>query len=310
MENIWNETDLEPDDVLAIYILQIAKYYVVGEGNANKKYNRMLRYVEMLLKQKNGPTPVVIEGLGSWKEFVLDGKEFDTLESKKCTESYMDNFTKFASGENPVMFSFKPMRELVAEFVKNPDLVKKLVSNVTLYVYGGFNFRCLFKEHKKELMELINSFKKVCLYESYYVSGHKNSMNKSNAPDLYKYLKENDNECFHKLFRLTTNWNNNIRDEMVESIKKDPSMDDNTKHRHQKVIDSVTGNEDFQYVIADFGLAAVYDKVEPVPVTNLRFGNYTEFDYTNGETNIFVYKDIPMDVIEKYIIECLKKRFG
>ena len=300
---MWIETDLEPDDVLALYVLPNAKYYVVGEGNANIKYNRMIRYCSML----GNLNATVIEGTCSDKNFELDGKEFENLDTQTCSESYIDHFTNFATGQNPVMFSLKPMRELLNKYVKDPILIKYLVSKITLYVYGGFNFRCLAWKNKKELLELINSFKKVCIYESFFVSGEINSMNKLNAPRLYNYLKDHANNYTTTLSKLTYNWNKSILDDMVLSLKKE-KLDDNTRHRHQKVVDNVTGNEEFQYVIADFALAAVYRDIEPLPVTNLKFDNYTTFDDTDGPTNLFVYKNIPTAVIEDLIMEHMASR--
>ena len=342
---MWIETDLEPDDVLALYILPLAKYYVVGEGNANVKYNRMLRYCKILSDLESMPNardeqkiefggrskiynfeasikklptipevneesqdennttfPVIIQGIGSDKEFSLDGKEFDNLQNETGNENYLARFVEFATSPNPVMFSFKPMRELLNEYAKNPEYIKQLVSNITLYVYGSFNFRCLASLDKTTLLDLLSQFKKICIYESYFVSGNNNSMNKSNAPALYKYLSENKNEYVNALTKLTYNWNKSILDDMIESLK-DQTLDEYTRSRHQKVVDSITGNEEFQYVIADFGLAAVYQDVEAVPITNLKFENYTTFDVTDQPTNMYVYKDIPTEKIEELVIK-------
>ena len=298
---MWIETDLEPDDVLALYVLPNAKYYVVGEGNANIKYNRMVRYCQLL----GNNNAIVIEGISSDKIFELDGKEFNNLETNTCTETYINHFINFATGHNPIMFSLKPMKELVGEYIKDPILIKYLVSKVTLYVYGGFNFRCIASDNKKELLELIKSFKKVCIYESFFVSGEMNSMNKHNAPNLYNYLNEQQNDFTSILSKLTYNWNRSILGAMVESFNSS-DLDPNEQKRHQKVVDNIMGNEKFQYVIADFALAAVYRDVDPVPITNLKLDGYTTFDSSDITTNLYSYRDIPVKKIEwltlKYII--------
>ena len=184
----WLETDLEPDDVLALRInpwLKETKYYVVGEGDSNVKYNRMRRYARLLGR----PDVTIIEGLGSEASFPHDGGEFDNLEREVCTEDYLPHFIEFASSPSPVMISLKPMRELLAAYIHDEKSISKLLQNVELYAYGGFNFRCLL-EHEAKLLELLHCFKKVSIYESVYVTGHDNSVNKDNFPWLDRHCKD------------------------------------------------------------------------------------------------------------------------
>ena len=306
---IWIETDLEPDDVFALLLLPLAEFYVVGEGNARIKYNRMIEYVKLLKETKKDKIePILIQGIGSMKDFSLDGKEFDGLANNNCTENYLKQFIKFANSKNPVMFSFKPMRELLAEYIKNPELIKSLVSEVILYVYGGFNFRCLFNE-KQKLLDLLHCFNKVYIYETFFVLGENNSMNKKNSNRLYKYIIEHPNKYFETMFKLTYNWNKNIINDMAESLKN-PNLDHSTRNQHRKVIDNVIGNEDFQFVVADFGLAIVYEKIKPYPISNLRFENYTIFDWSDKPTNMYAYKDISIKHIEELILNYLQKHLN
>jgi ankyrin repeat protein len=298
---IWIETDLEPDDIMALYILPKAKYYVVGEGDANIKYNRMLKYCA-ILKNRDA---VIIEGMKSDKKFIYDGHEFNNLSQFKSTECYLKRFQEFSSGQNPIMFSLKPMRELVNEYIKSPNTIKQMISNVTLYVYGSFNFRCITWKYKDELLNLLRGFKKVCIYESFFVSGNENSINKVNASELYTFMKNNKNDYFDALFRLTENWNKYISEDAIKCLS-DKNLDKDACNREQKILDNIRGNEDFQYVLADFGLAAIYRHIDPIPVKNLQFNSYTSFDLSDENTNIYVYQKIPREVIIGHFLDCLK----
>jgi len=301
---MWVETDLEPDDVLALMMLKNIDYYVVGEGNADIKYDRMIRYCELL----GNKGAIVIKGQNSDKLFENDGKEFDVLENKICIEDYLHNFMKFASMKDPIMFSLKPMRELLTEYRKDPVLIKQFTKNIELYVYGGFNFRCILKTHEKELLELLNSFKKVHIYESFYVSGEFNSINKTNFPKLYQYIMEHAAEpSYQTLLKLTYNWNDYLYHDIskwIDTVQKDSDI----YKRNMKIMKDIQDNMTFQYVLADFGLTAIYQTIESTPVTNLRFEkSYTKFDETDKETNIYVYKQIPNSSIEHLIIKSLQK---
>jgi len=61
----------------------------------------------------------------------------------------------------------------------------------------------------------------------------------------------------------------------------------------QKIIDTVKGNEDFQYVLADFALIAVHDIVQPAPM---------KFKVSTNSSNLFVYMNIPFKRIEELIL--------
>jgi hypothetical protein len=304
---VWVETDLEPDDVLALMLppLSSAQYYVVGEGDPKIKYNRMKRYCQLLKNEK----AMVIEGLGSENEFPKDGTEFENLAQDRCDEDYFQHFETFALSESPIMFSLKPMRELVREFSKNEDRVKELVQRIDLYIYGGFNFRLV----AEKILALLSHFKRVFVYESFYATGEENSMTKANFPRLYTYFQnsseylQTSSEYLQTLKRLTSIWNCHLRDKCLENVKK--AKDAERKRRNQKIIDNISGNEDFQFVIADFALAAIFDLVKAEPVENLHFdeNGYSKFDLSPSppENKIHFYKDIHLQLIEDAILQKL-----
>lgn len=92
----------------------------------------MLKYYQLL----NNSGAIVIQGLGSHRLFVDDGKEFDDLDNIEYKINYITAVSEFASTNDPIMFSLKPMRELVEEYIKNSGLITKLIKNVTLYTCG------------------------------------------------------------------------------------------------------------------------------------------------------------------------------
>ncbi len=289
---MWIETDLEPDDLLALAILPKAKYYVVSEGNANIKYNRMKRYCQ-LLKNEDA---IVIEGFSTEREYSLDGKEFSDLPTEQCDNNYLNHFIKFANSTNPIMFSLKPMGELMNEYVKNPLLIESLVGKIELYTYGGFNFRCILKYYEKPLLDLLKRFKKVVIYESFLAHGDNNSVNKFNCPNLYRYIINHCQEPFYDaLLKATKNWNQHLCDKFK-----------NGDQRQLDVLKKIEDHLDFQYVLADFGLAAVYDRLKPTPVKNLRFTNtFTTFDYSDTPTKLYVYKDVLVQTVETLLLRKL-----
>lgn len=86
------------------------------------------------------------------------------------------------------MIGLKPMRELVLLYKQHPDQMSQLLSKVTWYVYGGFNFRCI--NDTTALLSMLTRFKKVYIYESFHATGQQNSVNKTNCPELYQKLSQ------------------------------------------------------------------------------------------------------------------------
>lgn len=303
----WIETDLEPDDVLALAILPTPYAWVVGEGDASIKARRMQAYKQMLAP---GSGARVVRGFDSDKPFIGDGDELDILPSLEgVTDDYRGMFRAFLSQPHvyPVIISLKPMRELLAWYRESPEEVSKLLECVVWYGYGGFNFRCLLREYNRELPLMLQCFHDVKIYESFYATGQRNSVNKENCPWLYHALqKRQKNPYFAMLTRLTHNWNLHLLAEMENAVEK---TDEEAQKRRQKVIDSIRGHESFQYVLADFALAAVYKSVTPKPVKNLRFVHgYTTFDDGPDTSKIHVYRDINFESLEQMIVAELDAR--
>lgn len=297
---LWIETDLEPDDVLALAIFPKADYYVVGEGEAKIKYQRMKGYLDML----NITDYILIKGNDGPKKYELDGKEFEHLPKIEHVETnYKKHFENFCNSENPIMISIKPMRELAKLFSKNQN-IKKLLGNITFYAYGGFNFRTLLGTYKNVLKEILNSFKEVHIYESFYATGENNSFNKDTFPKL-KEILFTSNKPFYKTFvKLIRNWNKCMLSSFDINVLKGASLE-----RALKIIKNIEGNEDFQLLVADFALAVLIREgivKYNMPVTNVRFETYTLFDETlDNSSNIYFYKNVDMEELKNLILKYL-----
>jgi hypothetical protein len=87
---------------------------------------------------------------------------------------------------NPLFVMLKPCWELFG-------IDKKLLEKLTVAAYGSFNFRCLMEKYtdRAELARFFNSsFKRVVLYETFFVMGEDNSINLINAPHFYEMINK------------------------------------------------------------------------------------------------------------------------
>jgi hypothetical protein len=291
---LWVETDLEPDDILALYMQPLSTnvdYYVVGEGNANIKYNRMKRYAQLLGNEK----AVIIKRIGSSARFPEDGQEFEDLETSVEQEDYLTHFKKFANSDHPTMFSLKAMRELINEYLKDKSLIIPLLSNITLYVYGGANFRFV----GDTVLELLKHFKEVHLYESYYATGENNSITKDNFPELYQL----ENEYLNTWKRSISLWNTHLLRSMQNRLKK--TVCPHKIKRLSKIVANIQGHQEDQLLMADFAMIASIYHATPSPITNLRFeNNYTVFDWAE-QSSIKIYYQLNRTELKSWILESL-----
>lgn len=240
-QNVAIATDLEPDDVLALYILfkeanqQYAatgeypiKLIIVGEGNVDIKKKRM----EALLEYMNAPKDIkVVKGKSTSDNiFPLDGEElFDKNQLKDLP--FKDNpgaegvhaISEFLTdSDNPLIIQIKPAQELLSI---PSDLAKK----ATIIFYGSFNFRKTIKDEQflknenfnnlstsndtEKLQALLDyfrdHFKLIGILESYGILGEQSSVY-SGYPwtDEIRNQIENSNDNFLIMFqKLVHNWN-------------------------------------------------------------------------------------------------------
>jgi len=261
----------------------------------------MKRYAELLGNEKaviiKGIAQVNTQAIGSVAIFPEDGQEFEDLPECVEHEDYLTHFEKFAKSSHPIMFSLKAMRELLEVYSKDPPLITSLLKNVTLYVYGGANFRFV----GDAVLELLPHFKEVHLYESYYATGEENSFTKDNFPELYLL----NNDYFEAWRRAIPLWNDHLSKRMQSQLKV--TEDPEKIKRLRKIIANIHGHVHDQLLMADFAMIAAVSHVETIPITNLRFENtYTVFDWAE-ESSIRIYAQLRREDLQKWILESLRQ---
>jgi len=274
---VWIETDLEPDDILSIYLLAKAGLHpnviVTGEGDAAKKEARMCSYLEMLDKEKlmdsKFPT-LILRGQGSKRLFDKDGQEFTQLhlasdEQKQDKDAYVKALSSYLNTvAAPLMIVLKPPRELL-RVLSDKQLNPELLGKCKLWMYGSFNLRCIMFPEKddnakgKQEPEFIRHFKTVRLYESFHATGQENNIHEKNMPDVYASLGEMRKQSAYlaTLFRLIYLWNSHIVEEAQQDMKRHQlSGATERQQRSAKIVETVKPYIATQMVLADFGLIA------------------------------------------------------
>ena len=247
-------TDLEPDDVLAINLLHNSNViekrgnqinYIVGEGSAETKTQRMMRYMANLNKRfpaREGPADSheLFAGHSSDKSYEFDGNEFlprsFLVDSLGLTESdpvysWYDEDEHTSVCDYPFSASRLFPKECVSymkEFTKLHESTNLYIvmkpprelmelwkcgavdnSEKNLVLYGSFNLRCIMGEYThEEILAFLKSFKACYIYESFYVT-NTNSFHDDKVEDLYPM----------DLKRTIHWWNKSILDDCVESVK-------------------------------------------------------------------------------------------
>ena len=316
MSSIWLETDLEPDDIAAIYILNKRgfrfSHIVTGEGNSVTKHMRIKKYHTLLssnLDNVDVVPPVFIRGLDSNKLFPRDGCEFETLyDDEKEYDMFDSKYVKelknyVATCKEPIMIVLKPFRELLKYFSELADILPK----VTLYVYGSFNFRTLSNE--VAVSSLLRSFKNVYLYESFFATGTKNSIDKDTMPKFFEaFTKASQTSPYlQTLNRLMLNWNEHMLTSCSTNLAK-LNSDPDSRNRLLKIYNAVKENKSFQMVAADIGVAVTFNDQQffkPVDISFDPISKYTLI-VPNALSKIFCAMDIPWNVLEDKLVDYFK----
>jgi hypothetical protein len=323
---LWIETDLEPDDVLSIDILQKKNNiyaYVCGEGNVTDKMNRILNYYG------NSSTELYIEGMESDKDFPEPFNIQDiehNLNPKlnvKNKEEYIVELTKFSDFGGNKMVIIKPPRELYNEYLLNPEKTKKLMSQMNCYMYGSFNLRSL-KTDKEKLKDFLNCFKTLYIFETHHAIGSANTVNLDNFKSYsclqnvknFKEISKQWNDYIVKDCKDTCNSIINKNDETILSLEELPTeifskLSENQKaryHRNYKCYKDVSKYNEYQFVMADVGLALCFDKNIWVPV-NINFDEKGYTKLTKAE-NSNVYTVFNTPTLKNELLEDLEKMYS
>jgi hypothetical protein len=255
-------TDLETDDVIAIYLLSrrfrnTKIMFLVGEGCAYIKKLRMESYIKTL----GFTNAEVVRGYGSDRLFKYDGYDIMTKEqidgldwasinwTAENKEEVKEKVFKFIRDESPFIISLKPPRELMEMFVNGHPRYRRIFKRCVFAGYMSFNLRCLMNDYKRKLVNFLRSFKLCYFYETHYAVGSNNIITKDDfdfdkLPEIIKnvmYLwnKFQAEDCRKTLEELEGNTDR-------ESIKR--------RHRNQKTLDQIERNDHKQLVNADGGL--------------------------------------------------------
>jgi|688.fasta_scaffold01901_4 hypothetical protein len=291
-KNLWVETDLEPDDVLAIIILEYRGYniksFVCGEGDVDNKMNRLYKY-------NNGGKVKYIKGYCSDKDFPEPYKERPEGLIVIDNDEYMNELKDYINTGNNKMVIMKPPRELYNNFLNDKEGTKRVMGNMDCYLYGSFNLRCLnFK--KDDIIEFLGSFKNLYIFETHNAMGTDNTVNTNN---FFRWQKLMEIDNFKEICKQ---WNNYIikdcidtcnkiinsdnqvlcsYDELSEDVKLKMSDYDKEKYkRNYKCYEAVRVYNEYQFVMADVGLALCMDNKN-------YFKDMVKLDFNDNKYTIF-----------------------
>jgi len=280
-------TDLETDDLLAIYMLSkiIRKskiLFLVGEGNSNIKEIRMKSYV----KTCGFTNAIVIRGYSSKKLFSYDGHDVmmpneanDVLDEIKPNPLNMKVVINFIKESTPFIISLKPPRELIQMWDQGES---EALSKCIFAGYMSFNMRCLMREWKYvKPIEFLNNFKQCYFYETHYAVDN-NIITEKNFD--FTILP-----CF--VTKLMLLWNKFQVEDCVKTIMDlEGKTDDRSnarRHRNEKCVKQVKDNNGKQFVNADTGLiVSLIQKNAPYYYTSVHFNEKTGYSVIGKSFNM------------------------
>jgi hypothetical protein len=178
------ETDLEPDDSLALHVLArqhgTIPVVVVGESlDVVRKIDRLmtmdLRILDIVVgleSMKDYPAGPVFDPSGCLRGF------FEQLRGK-----YKIMLMAKVPPSGPVrMILLKPPRELMALFMARDPEILALLARSTAVMYGSFNVRCLLVSQgglytAKDVEEFFGAFSDFFYYDNHAAVGEENTAN-------------------------------------------------------------------------------------------------------------------------------------
>lgn len=292
-------SDDEPDDAVAKFMLLSAArqhglkvLVITGEGRTPKlelichqaaALGVQCMMVQGQLSQREYPLEMLtaFDGLTPQQRLAASTDGGATPDPTEATRALREVLEK---SQNPLYVMLKPCWELF-------DMPKELLAKLTVAAYGSFNFRCLFEKHDRtKLAQFFNaSFKRVVLYETFFVMGEDNSINSVNAPRFYELIRQKaaaGDRYWIGVRDSIAIWNNHIVQSQLKSVNEvSKAMRDSWEEEsHQivtaadesdkvwkkrkanvdkilqggaKIVNSIIVAKGQQMVFADFGLAAL-----------------------------------------------------
>lgn len=278
-------TDGEPDDIVALYILaqRIRKATViVGEGT---QLHLKAKRIRPLLPK----TWDLYTGFSSDHPFQEEGEV-------KTDDGILDHGYKIladvAHKGDTLFIVLKPSRELFS-------IPWQHITRSTLWMYGGYNLRCMMKKYTKRNIEAwLRLFNKVYLYESFYASKEDNVINPDNFPLLEKLIDKIPglrDLCYRwDLFQLEQ-----TRQQLTEK-KETPRLE-----RARIRLRQLTMFGGYQIVLADIGLALTDMDTDyaPCEITIDEKTGYTKMKFWSED--YFQYGIKPIPDIKKRLIKAM-----
>lgn len=313
----WLETDLETDDLWALLVLSrlhriVPRVIVVGEGDSSIKAQRIQVYIEQLYPQ-DYKTIQLIQGQDSHRKFGLDGLDIQGYQGHyqvvAPADQYASCFKRFVQESIdchaiPTMILIKPIRELI-------QLPIDQLGQVEAYMYGGFNLRTLLEEQwirSDKLVQLLNAFKRLFLYESHFATGSVSSICKQTMPLLYAQYKQmlqlnkNKKTFVQCLDRVMTTWNQHMLSRCID--KQDA--------KSMQLVHNIQQGGDFQMVAADQALTCLLPiddpqnstLVKPVNVSFDPASHYTTLtDCVNS--SVYCFHSVSFDFIQACLLHTI-----
>ena len=275
-------TDLEPDDILALYLLreQLAAFgsrllVIVGESSASK-----VELATVILRLLGVEAAMVLQGEVSDKEYpsTMYGAFGVSSEYKpRFRESIMTKVDAFlVAVAAPLFIIMKPPHELWV-------IKSEYLARATVVMYGGFNFRALSREELGTLTYMFNTlFFESIVYESFHATGAANALTHANT-SLFKYMHEqaNSSPFWRGLRSAVDAWNGSIIADCLETVSrlsremivdfkagdwaKLHSKKRRIEDRNWKVVASIVDADGQQMVFADCAMASVLSSTDAVP---------------------------------------------
>lgn len=242
-------TDLEPDDILALYLYFAnltsqykkwceekgkkmpypVKMIVVGENDPKVKKEKLSRYIEHWKNFNLIPTHVIItiaQGTPSKKPFEREGQEFENFSISSDETTFIDveksiqNFLEIYRDEKLIV-ALKPIRDLLKCYLTTTN--KKLWKDVNLAIYGSFNIRvviCQNENISKTIIELFSVVKKVFYYERFLATPENLGVGNSKTLPNFAKLLQTRKEFFEPFFKCMDLWNEHLYEKKLLTFKQ------------------------------------------------------------------------------------------
>jgi len=313
-------TDLEPDDMLALYMLSKSisnskVLFLVGEGNSNIKEMRMKKYIE-LLGFKNA---TVLRGMSSDKNFKYDGFDVETEKEIKDITKVDDDIKfveaqldVFISDTNPAIICLKPPRELIKMYFDDDNNFSERLAKCEMAGYMSFNLRCLMKKWEKpKIIEFLKNFKRCYFYETHNAVGSANTIT---TDDL-------DFNLIPKIVKdVMKLWNKFMMEDCKDTIKKlrkkldlKMVMNDSKRYkrklmRNEKKLTQIEGKEETQFVNADTGLIMSLLQVNaPYKLVSIKYDEKTGYPVMSKGDDLYCIQPNDRSVFRKMQVLQMKK---